>query len=138
MRKIALTFGAILLAIVAFSAGCYIGFERRMLTEAYAVPTVDKHLMDASVNAMLLHQIDSGRLDDARHLLHLQLEGDIVVIDSLLDSSDVRSRELAQRVLTQIEEYRAKHPASYQRHVKTNTELTTKIDSILRRLTDPQ
>jgi hypothetical protein len=138
LQKIALSFGAVLIGVVMFAAGCYVGFERRVLTEAYAVPTVDKHLMDASVSAMLLHQIDSGRLNDARHLLHLQLEGDILVVDSLLDSSDARTRELARKLFTQIEEYRSKHPDSYQQRAQPDAELTARIDSILQRTADTQ
>lgn len=133
MRRVALTFGAVLIAIVMFAGGWYAGFERRILTEAYAIPTVDKHLTDASITAMLLQQIDSGRVNDARHLLHLQLEGDIAVVETLVDFSDVRTRELAKKVLSHIEEYRAKHPASYQRLAKPDAELTAKIESILQR-----
>lgn len=136
LKSIALTFGAIMIGLVMFAAGGYVGFERRVLTEAYAVPTVDKHLMDASVSAMLLNQIDSGRLDDARHLLHLQLEGDILVVEALLDSSDVRTRELARKVLAQIEEYRAKYPASYQRHSQPSPDLATRVEAILQRSAD--
>lgn len=132
-KNVALGFGTVLIGFAMFAAGCYVGNERRVLTEAYAVPTVDKHLMDASVTAMLLNQIDSGRLDDARHLLHLQLEGDILVVEALLDSSDVRSRELARKVSTQIDEYRAKHPASYQHQAAPDAGLTARIDAIFRR-----
>lgn len=133
MKRVALTFGAVLIAIVMFAGGWYAGFERRILTEAYAIPTVDKHLTDASITVMLLQQIDSGRVNDARHLLHLQLEGDIAVVETLVDFSDVRTRELTKKVLSHIEEYRAKHPASYQRLAKPDAELTAKIESILQR-----
>ncbi|MGH8729695.1 MAG: hypothetical protein ACREV9_16405 [Burkholderiales bacterium] len=133
MAKIALSFGGILIGFVMFAAGCWLGYERRVMTEAYAIPTVDKHLTDASVAALLLHQIDSGRLDDARRLLRLQLEGDILVVEALFDFADPRSRDLAKNVFSQIEEYKAKHPDSYRPSPKPDAELAARVDSIIKR-----
>lgn len=133
MTRIALSFGGILIGFVMFAAGCWVGYERRVLTEAYAIPAVDKHLTDASIAALLLHQIDSGRLEDARRLLHLQLEGDILVVEALLDFSDPRSRDLAKKVFSQIEEYKAKHPDTYRAPSKPDAELAARVDSIIKR-----
>src|SRR5688572_16456682 len=113
MKKFALIFGTILVAAALVAAGWYLGYDRRVLTEAYAIPVVDKHLTEAAVTALVIHHLDSARTDDARHMLRLQLDGQIVAIDALLDTSDARSRDLASKVFARIAHYRSEHPSSY-------------------------
>ena len=87
------------------------GAERRMLTELYSIPTIDKALTDAATKALIIEQIDEGRSADAREHLELQLDGDILTIGALLESSDTRSRDLAQKVFARIASYRVAHPS---------------------------
>ncbi|PYJ84561.1 MAG: hypothetical protein DME22_12335 [Verrucomicrobia bacterium] len=136
MKKFALILGTVLVAAALVAAGWYVGYDRRVLTEAYAIPTIDKHLTEAGVTAMLIHQLDSARTDDARHMLRLQLDGQILAIDALLDASDARSRELAGKVFARIAQYRAEHPSSYTGQF--DADVSAKIDAILRRAKESQ
>jgi hypothetical protein len=135
MKKFAFILGFVLIAAALVTVGWWLGFRERYLTEAYSITTLDKQLTDASVRAMLLHQIDSGHSDDAHQMLSLELDGDILTIDSLLDSSDARSRDLASKVFARIAAYRAEYPADY---TNTMPEVDAKIAEILRRATQEQ
>jgi hypothetical protein len=99
---------------------------------------VDKYIGEAGTKAMLLHEIDAGQPDDmrrVREMLRLELDGDILMVDSLLDSSDARSRELARKVFAHIAEYRAQYPTNYP---TTLPEADAKIADILRRASRDQ
>lgn len=134
MKKLAFILGVLFLAAGLVAVGWWLGFRERYLTEAYAIPVVDKHLTECSTTAMLIEQIDSGRIADARHFLRLQLDGDILTVDSLLDSSDARTRDLAQKVFARIERYRAEHPDSQTGQVvQSSADVDAKIEDILRR-----
>lgn len=133
MKKFGFILGVVLLAAVLVAGGWILGLQQRVLTEAVAIPTVDRHITEAMVKAMLLHQIDSGRIDDARHHLQSQVEGHILTVDALLDYSDARSRELARKVFRRIAQYREEHPNSYTgRMAHPDADVMAKIDSILR------
>lgn len=139
MKKLALVIISILAAAILVAAGWWFGFQQRMLTEAYAIPTIDKHLTEASMKALILHQMDSGRLDDARRMIQLQLDGEILVVDSLIDDADARSRDLAQKVFARIAAYRTGHSASYTGSLaRSSTEVDAKIADILRRAKQEQ
>lgn len=134
MKKFGFILGLLLVAAGLVASGWWLGLRQRVLTEAYAIPAVDKHLTEASVKALILHQMDSGRLDDARHMLQLQLDGEILTVDSLIDESDARSRDLAQKVFARIAAYRAQHPANYTGSLsQSSAEVDAKIADILRR-----
>ena len=134
MKKFAFILGLLIVAGGLVAAGWWLGLRQRVLTEAYAIPTVDKHLTECSTTAMLIEQIDSGRIADARHFLRLQLDGEILTVDSLIDDSDARSRDLAQKVFARIAAYRAKRPDSQTGQVvQSSADVDAKIADILRR-----
>jgi hypothetical protein len=138
MKKFAFILGLVLIAAALVAVGWWLGFRERYLTEAYSVTTLDKYLTDAGTKAMLLHEMDVGRPDDVRRvreMLRLELDGDILMVDSLLDSSDARSRDLARKVFARIAAYRAEYPTNYP---STLPEADAKIAEILRRATEGQ
>ncbi len=135
MKKFAFILGLVLVAAALVAAGWWLGFRERYLTEAYAITTLDKQITDASIKAVLLHQIDSGHPDEARKMLRLELDGDILMIDSLMDYSDARSRDLASKVFERIAAYRAEYPANYTNGMP---EVDAKIAEILRRASQGQ
>ena len=71
MKKFAFILGLVLVVAALVAAGWWLGFRERYLTEAYAITTLDKQITDASIKAVLLHQIDSGHPDEARKMLRL-------------------------------------------------------------------
>ena len=129
MKKLAFILGILILAAAVLLVGYWFGAEHRMLSELYSIPMIDKALTDAGTRAMLIEQIDSGHATDARQHLELQLDGDILTIDSLLDLSDARTRDLAQKVFARIASYRVEHP---------NPRSDPKVRSILERATQTQ
>ena len=135
MKKLAFILGLVLIAAALVAAGWWLGFRERYLTEAYAITTLDKQITDASIKAILLHQIDSGHPDEARKMLRLELDGDVLMIDSLMDYSDSRSRDLASKVFARIAAYRAEYPTNY---TDTMPEVDAKIADILRRASQSQ
>jgi len=132
MKTLAFGIAILMVAAVLVFFGYWLGTQHRMLTELYSIPTVDKALTDASLKAMLIEQIDSGRPNDAREHLELQLGVDILTVDSLLDSSDARTHELAQKLFARIASYRQAHPSSPGKPL-VNAEVDAKIASILDR-----
>ena len=135
MKKFAFILGLVLIAGALVAAGWWLGFRERYLTEAYDFTTLDNQITDASIKAMLLHQLDSGHPDKARKMLRLELDGDILMIDSLMDYSDARSRDLANKVFARIAAYRAEYPAAYTNEMP---EVDEKIAEILRRANQRQ
>ena len=129
MKKFAFIFGLVLIAAALVAAGWWLGFRERYLTEAYAITTLDKQITDASMKVMLLHQIDSGHTAEARKALSLDLDGDILMVYSLMDYSDDRSRDLASKVFGRIAAYRAEYSASDTTGIP---EVDAKIAEILR------
>lgn len=135
MKKFAFILGSVLVAAALVAGGWWLGFRERFLTEAYTITTLDQQITDASIKAMLLHEIDSRHSDDARKMLRLELDGDILTIDSLMDYSDARSRDLASKVFARIAAYRAEYPAGYTNEMP---EVDAKIADILRRASQSQ
>jgi hypothetical protein len=134
MKKLAIILITILTAAVLIAAGWWFGFQQRLLTEAYAVPTVDKHITDTTMTFSLLRQLDSSQIEDAKHMLRLRLDSDILTVDGLMDYTDARTRETARKIFTAIAEYRAAHPHSYTGSLaQTDAEVDAKIASILQK-----
>ncbi len=130
MKKFAFIVGIVLLASILVAGGFWAGFVHRYMTDAYSVTALDKSLTDASVHAMLLHDLDSGRVDNARRLLRSELDGNIVSIWALGDYSDPRSRKMATNVLARIAAFRAEYPSIYTNR-EDSAEIDAKIASIL-------
>jgi hypothetical protein len=132
VKTFGLALGGIIIAATLVLGGWRMGFSHRVLTEAYSITAIDKALTDASVKAMLIDQIDSDHLADARKHLQLELDADIFTVDVLLDSADDRTRDLAQKVFARITCYREAH-AQKQVSASWQADVDVKIASILER-----
>jgi len=132
MKKLGFILGIVLIAGILVVAGVWLGFTHRFMTEAYSVTALDKSLTDASVTAMILHELDSGRIDKARSLLRSQLETDIVTIWAFGDYSDARSRKMVTNVLARIAAFRAEYPSIYTNRTSGDeAQIDAKVASIL-------
>ncbi len=132
MKKFIFILGLVLIAAALVAAGWWLGYRERFFTDAYAITTLDKQITDASIKSLLLHQIDSGHPEEARKMLRLELDGDILTINTLMDYSDARSRDLASKVFARIASYRSEYPGNYTNEMP---EVDAKIAEILRRAT---
>lgn len=132
MKRFALILGIVLIAAILVAAGFWLGYVQHFLTGALSVNIIDKTVTDASIRAMVLHDLDSGHIDDARDFLRTELDGDIITIYSFRDYSDARNREMERKVLAKIADYRAKYPSIYTNRTSGNwAEIDAKIASIL-------
>jgi len=132
MKRFAFIFGIILIAAILVAAGFWLGFGQRFMRDAYSVTALDKSLTDASTHAMLLHELDSGHIDDARSLLRSELDSDIITIWAFGDYSDARSRKMATNVLARIAAFRAEYPSIYTNRTSGDwAQIDTKIAAIL-------
>jgi hypothetical protein len=108
----------------------------------------------------VIEQLDSGRIDDARQMLRVHLDGDILGLDSIpespaispgdmvalrdlnasIQSSHGSMRESANRILARVARHRADHPWTYTGDLphSTNAEVEAKLDSILKRASESQ
>jgi hypothetical protein len=101
-KKGALVVGAILVAAALVAIGWSFGASQRVLKQLFTTTVVDKQISEAVTTSLLLNNIDSGALDDARSMLKIQLDGNILFIDLLLPDCDECTRDLAQKVFTRI------------------------------------
>jgi len=139
MRKLAVILISIVAAALLVAVGWVVGFQQRFLTESFAVPTVDKQITETAMTFSMLQQLDSGDIQDAKQMLGIQLDGSILTIDSLMDYTDARTRDLARKVFIRIGEYRSKHPNNYTGSLaKTDTEVDAKVASILQKAKQQQ
>ena len=139
MKKLAIILISIVAAAALAAVGWWFGFQQRFLTEAFAVPTVDKHITETTMTFSMLRQLDSGEIEDAKHMLRTRLDGDILTVEGLMDYTDTRTRETARKIFAHIAEYRAQHPNSYTGHLAhTDAEVDAKIASILQKAKQEQ
>jgi hypothetical protein len=139
MKKFAFILGIVLLAAILVGAGVWIGFAQRFMTEAYSVTALEKSLTDASIKAMILHDLDSGQIDKARSMLRSQLDSDIITIWAFGDYSDARSRKMATNVLARIAAFRAEYSSIYTNRTSGDeAEIDAKIASILEQASKQQ
>jgi hypothetical protein len=83
--------------------------------------------------------LDSGQIADAKHMLRLRLDGDILTVDGLMDYTDARTRETARKIFSTIAEYRAAHPYSYTGALaQTDADVDAKIASVLQKAKQEQ
>jgi len=128
MKKFLFMLGILGLSASLVGAGWFLGQRDRLITKFYDIPTIDKYLTDASVKTLMIQQIDSGRVAEARDMLQLELDIDILTLDGMVDSSDIRSRELAEKVFARIASNREKHPSTNK-----DARVATEIASVLER-----
>jgi hypothetical protein len=133
MKKFAFIFGIVLVAALLVGAGYRLGFGQRFIIDAYSSTVIDKSLTDATVKVLVLHNLDAGKIDDARHLLQSNLDADILLVDSFADYSDARSRDLAGKIFARIALYRAEYPSNY---VSQMPDIDAQVNSILKRASD--
>jgi hypothetical protein len=132
MKRFAFIFGVILIAAILVAAGVWGGFSMRFMRDAYSVTVLDKALTDASIRARILHDLDSGRVDDARRLLRSQLDSDITTIWAFGDYSDDRHRKMATNILARIAAFRAEYPLAYTNRTSSDeAQIDAMIASIL-------
>jgi hypothetical protein len=109
---------------------------------------------DVALDETVVEEIDSGKIDDAKHMLRLNQDGNILQLDTLVASERMSEeeiaalrdfnaqmqssyggmRKMADKSLARVARHRAEHPWNYTGSLpaSTNAEAGAKIDSILK------
>jgi hypothetical protein len=97
------------------------------------MPNFDSYFTALSIEEVAIEAIDSGRLDDAKHQLRLNQDGNILGLDQLWDSEHIATRDGAEKLLTRIARHRAEHPWKYAGTLpaSANAEAEVRISAIL-------
>jgi hypothetical protein len=139
MKKFAFIFGVVLLAAILVAAGYWLGFGARFMRDAFSSTVLDRTLTEASFEAVVLHDLDLGQIDNARSFLRTELDGDIITIWSFGDYSDARDRKMVTNLFAKIATYRAEYPAIYTNHPSGDwANIDGKIASILQQAKQQQ
>jgi len=122
----------ILIACVAvtagFFAGAYAGVRFWQRFDEVALET--RYLADAKVRLTVLSSLRNSNQDRAVLLLENLLDGDVIGLDSVKDTSTRKVELLA--TLSQVSEYRAK--TNYR---SSNGEVASLVERALKRATQP-
>jgi hypothetical protein len=155
-RFVAIVFAAA--ALVAF--GMFLGRRTSARNEAVASDVL-KSSMFHSLYTELVHseavieQLDSGRIDDAKHMLRLHQDGAILALDNVMDPAHITPagmsalrdvnisvqassgspRQVADKAIARVAHHRATHPWAYKGAVphEQNEAVDSQVASILKR-----
>ena len=132
MKKLAFIVGIVLLAAILVVVGYWVGSAHGFMRDLYSSTVLDRALTDASIQARILHNLDSGHIDDARRLVRSRLDSDITTIWAFNEYSDARSRKMATNVLAGIAAFRAEFAAIYTNRTNdSEVQIDAMIASIL-------
>lgn len=163
------TFASILIAAVLFGAGFFWG--RHPVAESKFLPLdiasdvlkaseFNHAYISVSECEVILEQLDSGRIEDAKHMLRLLQDGDILGMENILDqqklslndfialrdlnasihSSTNTMQRSADQILARISQYRANHPWKYSGNLSQadDPQVKAKLAEILKRASESQ
>jgi hypothetical protein len=132
MKKLLIGLGIIVIAGALVGVGWWLGFGDRALVESFAITSVDQQLTDASENEAIIQEINSGQIDQAKDFLKTRLDGNILVVDSLIGYAGDHNKETAYKLFTRIAKERANYPST--NHLdQTEVEVSAMVDSILKK-----
>ena len=137
MKKLSIILIITVTALFFIALGWWFGRQQSLRTEDSPVPTLDNSISETMKHFSMFRQLDSGKIEDAKHMLKLRLDGDILIVESLLgdrDDNGLIAREKVWKILAMIADYREAHPYSYTGSIaKVDQEVDGKIALILRR-----
>jgi hypothetical protein len=135
MKTFSLVLLMAVLAVGSFAAGRRFARSPNSAsaTEPSTMPMFDSHFNALSVTEAAIEAIDAGRIDDAKHQLRLNQDGNILALDQLWDSEHEATRDGAEKLLTRIAKHRAEHPWKYSGSLPalTNAEVEAKVSTVL-------
>jgi hypothetical protein len=115
---------------------------------------------EVTFSEVIIEQLASGRIDDAKHMLRTHQDGHIFSLENCLDSAAISPdemvalqdlnvslesshgsrREVAEQSLARVARFRADHPWTYKGTLphSTDPEVEAKLASIFQRASDSQ
>ena len=129
----------IILAAVLIYVGWIFGARTHFMTEAFSVTVVDKALTDLIMKELMLNEIQTGKMEDVKHSLQMEIDGNILTIDAFRDDMDARSLDMSRKILSRIAQDRAKSTNNYVGDLpKMDSDVEVKIKLILKQASESQ
>jgi hypothetical protein len=111
--------GWMLSVLGAFGGGLWAALYFYGLMQS--TPFLTRELVEAIQAQYILEYLDGGTPTKAKASLHLRMDGHIMVIGSLLETtSSENDRQSAKRFLRRVAEHRKKYSASYPEQMKSS------------------
>jgi hypothetical protein len=139
MKSFILIIVGVILGTVLIYVGWLFGARTHFMTEAFSVTVVDKSLTDLMTKELMLSQIQEGKIEDVKHSLQMEIDGNILTVDACRDEMDARSLAMARGIFFRIAQDRAKFTNNYAGDLpKMDLEVEAKINSILKQASESQ
>jgi hypothetical protein len=164
MKKPLLPTFILLAAVGLFFGGWYFGQQSatKLASNVLQTDMFNHAYTQIADNDVVIQEIDSGRIEDAKNMLYLSMDGNIFALDNLFESTNSiisladmkillkidegnRSaygshQETSNKLLARVAKYRVEHQWTYTGTMShsTNAELEAKLDSILKRASESQ
>jgi len=110
---------------------------------------------------VVVEEIDSGKIEDAKNMIHLNMDGNILALDNLSGTNNSNTslsdlkiliqidkdsqsqwgshRQVTEKLLARVAKYRAAHPLKYSGALQMSIpEVQAKVDGILKRAAESQ
>jgi hypothetical protein len=139
MKKLFLVIIGIILGAALIYVGWLFGARTHFMAEAFSVTVVDKSLTDLMTKELMLSQIQEGKIEDVKHSLQMEIDGNILSVDAFRDDMDARSLALARGIFSRIAQDRKRFTNNYAGDLpKMDLDVETKIKSILKQASESQ
>src|ERR1700722_13867456 len=113
MKNFLLIIVGIILGAALIYVGWLFGARTHFMAEAFSVTMVDKSLTDLMTKELMLSQIQEGKIEDVKHSLQMEIDGNILTVDAFRDDMDARNLALAHGIFSRIAQDRARFTNSY-------------------------
>jgi hypothetical protein len=126
MKRFLFILGIVVMSGGIFVGGLILGIQRNFMNAIVVSSSLGDDISKASTELVLLYHLEAQEIDEAKAFLNIQLNGNIIGIDSLLPlCPDGDSTLAAKNLLARIAEHRSKHP------VKSDEEIDKVVQNIL-------
>jgi hypothetical protein len=139
MKSFILIIVGVILGAALIFVGWLFGARTHFMTEAFSVTAVDKSLTDLMTKELMLSQIQEGKIEDVKHSLQTEIDGNILTVDAFRDEMDARSLAMARGIFSRIAQDRARFTNNYAGDLpKMDLEVEAKINLILKQASESQ
>jgi hypothetical protein len=164
MKKSTFIICALTIVIGLFFLGWFLGRQSaiKLASDVLEAQMFDAAYSQLADSEVVIEEIDSGRIEDAKNMIYLNMNGNIFGLNNLLESTNSKlsfpamkilfkmdegnrsaygsHQDTSDKLLARVAKYRAEHPWTYAGTMphSTNTELEAKLDSILNRASESQ
>jgi hypothetical protein len=134
-------FLSIIVGIIIAAALIYVGWifgaRTHFMTQAFSATVVDKSLTDLMMKELMLSQIQEGKIEDVKHSLQMEIDGNILTADAFRDEMDERSLNMMLGIFSKIAQDRTRFTNNYPDNLpKMDSDVEAKINLILKQASE--